>query len=252
MDENELFVVMTNSPGPGADALLRIRAKDLADRGYIVPDGKTLDGLADAARGACELVEVEDGAGRGFHTSRGLEWREGEGEDPLWRLGPFYSTAHVTQAIGRLYGCLIDPGDGEQVPEGYREGVLGTLKAEDSLTVAEMPPDVFLETWMNCMATVRDDLVPPGDEPVAASPFRRDAATSMRLLVDAEDVDEAVLAIVSDVVDGFYSEPGEMDEDELIDRVCDRGNRAGWDIEKLDAPAARKILAFARRLRREL
>lgn len=101
------------------------------------------------------FVELEDRDGASHGEDVGVRW---ETVSPMSGpghalLGPFLSAEQVGQAIGRLYGCLIDPGDLEQVPEQYREYVKRAMD-EGCLGPEDFPPDVFLTTWKNCLKAV--------------------------------------------------------------------------------------------------
>lgn len=82
----KLYVVTTNTPGPGASAMVKHTADELREQGYIVG---MVDELAAAANGACEFVELEDADGHGVGPASGVEWSDHPTADGLKRLGPF-------------------------------------------------------------------------------------------------------------------------------------------------------------------
>lgn len=149
---SSLYVITTNMPGPGAKALVELRARNLDERGYIIP-AIAETALADAADAACEFVELEDTDGCGHGPGTGVDWGRDDAGRP--RLGPFLSAQQVGVALGRLYGCLVDPGDLDQVPEPLRT----KLRAERADgVITDVSADVFLATWEACMTVAADEL----------------------------------------------------------------------------------------------
>lgn len=75
-----------------------------------------------------------------------------------------------------------------------------------------------------------------------------------RVLFAAQDVtDHMLVLVVNCVEDRFPPDAGPMPVEDFIDRLCDDYlNGEGWDIEKLDSPAVRKIMRHARRTRQEM
>lgn len=76
---------------------------------------------------------------------------------------------------------------------------------------------------------------------------------SLRVLEQAADVDDHILVLVANCVEDRFSDERPMSLEDFIDRLCDHyGNDEGWDIEKLDSPAVRKIMRYARQIKREI
>jgi hypothetical protein len=69
-----------------------------------------------------------------------------------------------------------------------------------------------------------------------------------RVLTEAADVTAEVEAAVRECVDWFTDGP--MSVEDFIDRLCDDYG-IGWELEKYDCPAARKIMRIARVEKRE-
>lgn len=92
-----LYFVTTALPGPGAGALVRDKARELQERGYVLG---MVDELAEAADGACEFVELEDGDGdsRGANAT-GAAWLPHPTDPKLHRLGPFAPAGVPLEAV---------------------------------------------------------------------------------------------------------------------------------------------------------
>lgn len=118
-----LYVVFTNGPGPGAEALLRsIESEDSSSA--LKPAVIRRDvALAEVAEGACEFVELENAQGMGVGPNRsGADWQEWK--DGLKALGPFGpAPQHVGDAL-------------EDVFDSVFEEHLGGLPGEDAKRVA--------------------------------------------------------------------------------------------------------------------
>lgn len=76
-----------------------------------------------------------------------------------------------------------------------------------------------------------------------------------RLLEEAGDVDEEILAAIENCLD-WFPEGEPMPTEEFIDRLCKTYgspsfDKPGFDLDQYDNPAARKIMREARRMRRE-
>lgn len=100
----KLYVVTTNSPGPGAGPLVRMKATDLEAKGYVLG---VVDQLADAADGACEFVELEDEHGHGRGPGTGVEWDDHpDGKGKLKRLGPFVP-ARLVQSMDQIESAIM-------------------------------------------------------------------------------------------------------------------------------------------------
>lgn len=99
----KLFVVTTNSPGPGAGPLVRMKATDLEAKGYVLG---MVDQLADAADGACEFVELEDEHGCGHGPAVGVGWDEHPATAGLKRLGPFVP-ARLVQSMDQIESAIM-------------------------------------------------------------------------------------------------------------------------------------------------
>jgi hypothetical protein len=73
--------------------------------------------------------------------------------------------------------------------------------------------------------------------------------TDWKLLETADDVNPAILDMVTECVDWFPDEEP-MPTDDFIDRLCKTYlNRYYVDVEHLDTPAVRKIMRHAREVR---
>lgn len=73
----------------------------------------------------------------------------------------------------------------------------------------------------------------------------------MRILETATDVTDDVLNAAARCVEDRFAPGIPLDQEDFIDRLCDDYAR-GWDIERLDTPAVRKIMRHARTVRAEL
>lgn len=74
-----------------------------------------------------------------------------------------------------------------------------------------------------------------------------------RLITAAQDVNAHILVLVANCVEDWFPDDRPMPTDEFIDRLCEHyGFPEGWDIEKLDTPAVRKIMRHARQTRAEM
>ncbi len=80
------------------------------------------------------------------------------------------------------------------------------------------------------------------------------SAHAYRLLEQEQDVSDHLLVLVVNCVeDWFPPGHGPMIDGEFIDYLSERYlNREGWDIERLDTPAVRKMMRHAHRVRREM
>ena len=69
----------------------------------------------------------------------------------------------------------------------------------------------------------------------------------------AEDVTEEMLSDVADCLDGWFPDDDErLDSEDFIDRFSDNYLLPrGCELGNYDSPASRKILAEARKIRRE-
>ena len=70
----------------------------------------------------------------------------------------------------------------------------------------------------------------------------------LRVLHEAADVDDEVLASVVDCLD-FFDDRRLLPVEEFIDCLCNT-YADGWDIESYDCPAVGKIMRYARAMRR--
>lgn len=120
-----LYVVMTNLPGPGAAAHVREAA------GAMRIGGNVVDALVAAADRGCEFVELEDAEGNGVGSSSGIDWDERPASDSTWgkaktfhRLGPFVAAKDYDEMQGALEEAraLLETGERDgYVSEGWRE-----------------------------------------------------------------------------------------------------------------------------------
>ena len=69
----------------------------------------------------------------------------------------------------------------------------------------------------------------------------------LRVLSQAQDVNEHMLRLVVDCVESWFVEEKGISEEDFIDRFCTAYlNDEGWDIESLNNSATNKILKHAR------
>lgn len=184
MAKHEMYVVTSNLPGPGASALLMETAHAMIDADQ--PVGKLL-ALRVAVDRACEFVELEDADGNAAGgRARGIDWASHlPGHGSLQRLGPFFAVQQVQVALGRLYGCLFDPGDGEQLPAPARQ------ELADGFPLSEiLEPSDLIETWANCMDIAADGLHVDAEDGDVAD--ERTSAMETRFAVLAGEIDIAL------------------------------------------------------------
>ena len=76
------------------------------------------------------------------------------------------------------------------------------------------------------------------------------ATVNPRVLVEADDVTDEVLAQIPDCLE-WYSDRRTVPAEDFIDKFSDTYGYPEWELDNYDSPAARKILKEARRLKRE-
>lgn len=101
-----LYVVMTNLPGPGAQALVR---EVLEETVPVRPEDRVANRVIEAAAGASEFVELEDEHGRGVGPASGVDWQTKSSFDgPTYALlGPFVAEREHRALAGALTGLLM-------------------------------------------------------------------------------------------------------------------------------------------------
>jgi hypothetical protein len=78
-----------------------------------------------------------------------------------------------------------------------------------------------------------------------------DMSGPYRPLDDAADVTEQMLEDVADCLDGWFPDDEPLPAEDFIDKFTEDYLNPEWEINQYDSPAARKLLAEARKIRRE-